>query len=350
MSGHRYLALDGLRGVAAILVVVYHARKIFFHLPTGLAFSCVDFFFALSGFVLAHAYGQSIDMGGIRGGISAGEFLRRRLVRLYPLIVLGVAMGGFVSLMSPNFTRFEALTGMVGTLFFLPAGLLTGKEAYAVNNPLWSLAFEMVACAVFAILGTRRARSWAVVALVSAGLLPFALYFTPILEPLGFVGPLGFLFGFPRVGLSFANGVLVYLLLGERGPDLSARRGLSLAILVLPALVLALLPVRSLTVQALVLVPGIPALLYLASRLGDGGWPRLMAALGAISFPIYVVHMPLLRTVSGTIRKLHLEGAAPHAVTIAAVAVCLVVAWLVQKLYDRPARAIVARLLAPRRT
>jgi len=83
----RFEALDGLRGVAALSVVAAHVYFLF-----GYAFPsidlAVDFFFALSGFVLAHAYGERL-----RGGMGAGRFMLLRLIRLYPLYILGTTIG-----------------------------------------------------------------------------------------------------------------------------------------------------------------------------------------------------------------------------------------------------------------
>src|ERR1700733_9805135 len=85
---HRFYVLDGMRGIAAIIVMLYH-----FYLDMHLryfknSFVAVDFFFVLSGFVLCHAYGNKL-----LNGMSVGEFLARRIGRLYPLFALGVLMG-----------------------------------------------------------------------------------------------------------------------------------------------------------------------------------------------------------------------------------------------------------------
>jgi peptidoglycan/LPS O-acetylase OafA/YrhL len=82
---HQFVLLDGLRGVAALAVVVTHA--LYFFPPTPMAYLAVDFFFMLSGFVLAHAYGERL-----RQGMTAGRFMAIRLIRLYPLYALGSAL------------------------------------------------------------------------------------------------------------------------------------------------------------------------------------------------------------------------------------------------------------------
>jgi peptidoglycan/LPS O-acetylase OafA/YrhL len=87
-----YVILDGLRGVAALMVVVFHLfeahaggdpqKQIINH-----GYLAVDFFFLLSGFVVAYAYDDRW------GGMSVGRSYKRRLVRLQPMIIIGTLIG-----------------------------------------------------------------------------------------------------------------------------------------------------------------------------------------------------------------------------------------------------------------
>jgi peptidoglycan/LPS O-acetylase OafA/YrhL len=88
-----YVILDGLRGVASLMVVVFHlfeawaggdpAKQIINH-----GYLAVDFFFLLSGFVVAYAYDDRLV-----AGMSQWDFFKRRLVRLQPMIILGGLIG-----------------------------------------------------------------------------------------------------------------------------------------------------------------------------------------------------------------------------------------------------------------
>src|SRR5271163_4255127 len=85
---HRFHALDGMRGVAAIVVMNYH-----YYLDSHLRclknpFLAVDFFFILSGFVISHAYGEKL-----LNGLAAREYLARRISRLYPMMAIGILLG-----------------------------------------------------------------------------------------------------------------------------------------------------------------------------------------------------------------------------------------------------------------
>ena len=84
MRDERYLTLDGMRGAAAIAVALFHFRV---DLAPN-AYLAVDFFFALSGFVLAKAYTERL-----RQVASVGRFMMTRVVRLYPMVLVGSALG-----------------------------------------------------------------------------------------------------------------------------------------------------------------------------------------------------------------------------------------------------------------
>src|SRR4029079_11491858 len=86
-----YPILDGLRGVAAILVVIYHLFEAYFPVPANHpehhGYLAVDFFYVLSGFVVGYAYDDRWNK------MSIGDFFKRRLVRLHPLVILGTLIG-----------------------------------------------------------------------------------------------------------------------------------------------------------------------------------------------------------------------------------------------------------------
>ena len=82
----RLLLLDGLRGIAAIGVVLFHCVIAFDALGAfARGYLFVDLFFLLSGFVLTLNYEQRMNAGAVR----PGKFLRSRLVRLWPTVAAG---------------------------------------------------------------------------------------------------------------------------------------------------------------------------------------------------------------------------------------------------------------------
>ena len=93
-SKPRYEILDGLRGVAAMLVVAFHLLETYYHMepdqPINHGYLAVDFFFVLSGFVIGYAYDDRWHQ------MSLGNFFKRRLVRLHPMLMFGTLFGALM--------------------------------------------------------------------------------------------------------------------------------------------------------------------------------------------------------------------------------------------------------------
>lgn len=145
---HRYAALDGLRGIAALGVVLYHAGA-GLHLPwlVPRGYLAVDFFFVLSGFVLARAYGERLAdrrMSGL-------SFLKKRYARLWPVACAGTVLG--IVLSWPSATRAPSVA--IAGLFMLPNVWRADLVAYPFNPPHWSLWYELVGNYVYGVLARR---------------------------------------------------------------------------------------------------------------------------------------------------------------------------------------------------
>jgi peptidoglycan/LPS O-acetylase OafA/YrhL len=145
-------ALDGLRGVAALCVLFLHSAELlkFTYVPpsAGLA---VDFFFLLSGYVLAFAYDQKLEAKDY----SFVWFAKLRLIRLYPMLFLGTSLGVAVAIL--GHTPASPLL-IIGSFLLFPVGFISAiqnPQAYPYNNPVWSLFFEL---AVNFIYGSRLGR------------------------------------------------------------------------------------------------------------------------------------------------------------------------------------------------
>ncbi len=208
-----YLLLDGLRGVAALLVLAFHlfeavafaagrSEQDMFH-----GFLAVDFFLILSGFVMAYAYDARWQ------SMSVGSFFRRRLVRLHPMVVAGVVFGVIV-FVAQGAVRWDGtpmswttiVASLLFALFLLPSPLMLdvrgNTEMFPLNGPHWSLFFEYLFNILYALLlrrfSTRGLLIWVVGA--AAALLAYALF-----GPEGTIGcgwsssPTNMLGGFLRV-------------------------------------------------------------------------------------------------------------------------------------------------------
>lgn len=177
----RYEILDGLRGVAAITVVLFHIFEAYSRGPVyqiiNHGYLAVDFFFALSGYVIGYAYDDRW------GRMTVGTFFGRRLIRLQPMVVMGSIIGAllFYFAASPSCPAV-ATTPLktLGILFMLSVLLLPsptsidGKgwgESYSLNGPMWSLMYEYIANILYATI-IRRFPKWllAVFVILAAGL------------------------------------------------------------------------------------------------------------------------------------------------------------------------------------
>jgi peptidoglycan/LPS O-acetylase OafA/YrhL len=151
--------LDGLRGSAAMLVVLFHiqgitvawdgAKVILHHAPLA-----VDFFFALSGFVIGYAYDDRWP------DMTAGQFLKLRLIRLHPLVILGVLLGFVSYLFDPlaGSTQaaplYKVVVALILGLLLIPAGALPNRwsDTHPLNGPCWSLLQEYIGNLAYAFL------------------------------------------------------------------------------------------------------------------------------------------------------------------------------------------------------
>lgn len=146
----RFPLLDGLRGLAAVMVLGYHivvAEGIIGPLAHG--YLAVDFFFALSGFVIASAYEQRLRSGRL----SLKDYAVTRLIRLYPMLTIGLLFAAAASLASG-----APLGGSVGSLLLvllaeelMIPSLFGHGPIFLLNGPQWSLFLEMAANAWHAL-------------------------------------------------------------------------------------------------------------------------------------------------------------------------------------------------------
>lgn len=165
--------LDGLRGVAALGVVIFHFIEMYTPHPDDLiahAYLAVDFFFCLSGFVVAYAYDDRLAQMGLK------TFFKQRLVRLHPLVVLGTILGLLGFLFDPFGNQVEAYsTGKLALLFFasilmIPYPIIAERafNNFGLNAPAWTLFWEYVANIVYALVLHRLKRVWLLILAIVA--------------------------------------------------------------------------------------------------------------------------------------------------------------------------------------
>ena len=161
-SKPRYEILDGLRGVAALLVIGYHLFETYFHgapnQPINHGYLAVDFFFALSGFVIGYAYDDRWDR------MTTWQFFKRRLIRLHPMIIAGTALAVLLFYFSDwsemplvnQMPFWQVLLVMVLGMLMIPVSpamdVRGWQEFYPLNGPQWSLMWEYLANILYALV------------------------------------------------------------------------------------------------------------------------------------------------------------------------------------------------------
>ena len=333
-----FLALDGLRGVAAVFVAMRHTA--FFHsLGIHGGFMAVDLFFVLSGFVIAHAYEQRLA-----AGLSPARFMMMRYLRLWPVYALGAAIGLLAATLHAlpgrdNLTQAQVWQTAPYALAMLP-GPHIKSMLYPVNSVAWSLALELLINGVYAFAWKplRDAKVLACVLTASFAALIGAVCWFGKLD-------IGFTWndawgGLPRVAFSFAAGLAVYRLF-RMSSWRAARLGLA-PLAVLPLMLWVRLDEVVYPLACVGLV--FPAFVFAAAGAQPGArLGRAFVWLGAASYPLYALHKPL-----GEIFGLGVRLMAPRLVQSPLVGApfmiaLIVAAFVIERTYDRSARKALTR-------
>jgi peptidoglycan/LPS O-acetylase OafA/YrhL len=339
----RYVVLDGLRGLAALCVITDHIDAGFLTAALPGRYLAVDFFFVLSGFVLSHAYGARLA-----AGMGPLAFMRVRLIRLYPLYLVGLLAGFGLTLLQVirwGMHPAETLAAPFAlNLLMLPSPM---GLTFPFDAPAWSLFFELVANLAFAVFFLRlspRALG-ALIALSALGLLACATAFDKLDG--GWI-PENFVVGFPRVFFGFFAGVLIHRV--SQRMDLPALPSWAAYVLLFGLLAVPSIgPSRAWTDLAIIVI-GCPALVALSAATGGTGrLERAMGWLGAMSYGVYVLHVPIIAWLGAAQRMLAPGLEVPGIVFFALVAaLALASAAFLDQRYDRPVRAWLTRRLALR--
>lgn len=363
---NHYVILDGLRGVAALMVLLMHLfeghtggdlhKMIINH-----GYLAVDFFFLLSGFVVAYAYDDRW------GGMSQWEFYKRRLVRLQPMVIFGSIVGAalFVFQIDPFYplaagaSLWQVLMLMVigFTLIPVPPSMdVRGwGETFPLNGPAWSLFFEYCANILYAVGLYKLSNRWLgiLVAIAGAALFHLAVF--------GERGDLvggwtltgeGVYIGFVRLLFPFFAGVLM-MRLGMRIRVKGAFWASSLLLIVALSLPrfggTANLWMNGLyeALCVLVIFPLVVAIGAGQQQMG-GVSLRIARFFGDLSYPLYITHYPLVYIYMAWIVT---DKPSTNEAIVGGVAVAvgaIVIAYASLKLYDLPVRRWLGKRLLSR--
>ena len=369
-SKPRYEILDGLRGVAALLVVAYHLFETYFHggpdQPVNHGYLAVDFFFVLSGFVIGYAYDDRWDR------MTVWSFFKRRLIRLHPMVIFGTLFGALMfyfggcnEFLQINQTPWWMLLLVMFwcfTMVPLPHTMdIRGwGETNPLNGPAWSLQWEYLANILYALVIRRLSKVALGVCVAIFAVLTIILCLnidiTGFLEARNWasytvVGGWGTTPDQLQVGLTR----LLYpffcgLLISRLGKLIKVKAGFwwcSLAIVVLLCM-----PWMGLGTEGdsrwtnglyeafciLVAFPLIVAVGAGSSVTGSKS-SAINKFLGEISYPIYITHYPLIYMQMAWVNNHPDAPLATHIfVAVSTFLLAILVAYGAYKLYDLPVR------------
>ncbi len=367
-SKPRYEILDGLRGVAALLVVAFHLFETYSKGPEyqiiNHGYLAVDFFFVLSGFVIGYAYDDRW------GKMSMWNFFKRRLVRLHPLVIYGTVIGALLFYFGdcPAFSLikdtpwYAVLLVMlfVFTMLPLPSSMdIRGwGETNPLNGPAWSLQWEYIANIMYAFFIRRFPKKVLAVCVVAFGALTVMLCMNVdvfgVLKVREYAAytviggwsttPDQLLIGITRLLYPFFCG----LLLSRVGRFIKVRGAfwwcslLIVVMLAMPSFGVGETRWLNGVYEALCIIVLFPLVVMMGAGSGVGG-SRSSAVnnfLGNISYPLYITHFPLVYMQMGWVHNHEDAPLGMHIfVSVSVYVLAVISAYVAYRLYDLPVRA-----------
>lgn len=379
-SKPRFEILDGLRGVAAMIVVAFHLFETYSAGPKyqilNHGYLAVDFFFVLSGFVIGYAYDDRW------GRMTTWDFFKRRLIRLQPMVVLGTLIGafwfyfggapGFELVMQTPWWKLLLIMVLGCIMFPTPPSMdIRGwQEINSLNGAQWSLLWEYIANVLYALLVRRFGRVLLTVFVCLSALLTIDLAMnldtTGLLEVRQYakytvIGGFGLspdqiYIGMCRLLYPFFAGLLLFRMSRWR---IRLRRGgmlwCSLAVaatLVIPHIGGDAHEWANGLYCAAVILLVYPAIVAAGagSELKGHRTTAVCRFLGMISYPLYITHYPMI--------YVQMNWAAQHAdaplgthiwVAVSIFIASIAVAYASVKVYDIPVRQWLAAHFLPSR-
>lgn len=333
--GARLETLDALRGIGTLLVIVFHLNFLPFDLLSN-AYVGLDFFFVLSGFVIALTYQERL-----RAGLSFRRFMEARLIRLYPMYLVGLLLGAALTAVwlltddADGPPLRVALEGLAFGALMLPApSAAPSADFFPLNGPFWSLFFELIAYVLFALFAARMSTAAlaCVAAVAAAALVSIGFELGHLEVGSTWATAPG---GLCRMLYSFTMGVLLFRTL----PSVARPTRWAFA----PMIVMVVVLTWPVAAHGAVLFDLAVTLLFCPLIIAAGAmlrpppaFSRTASLLGEISYPVYVIHYPLIFAAGFVAKAI---GMPQWLWSTAFVIGVSVVAIALSRLYDQPVRA-----------
>lgn len=332
--------LDGLRGIAAVAIVIFHFMEIV-HPPSenfiAHGFLAVDFFFCLSGFVIAYAYNDRI------GKMKLTDFFTLRLIRLHPLVVFGSVLGLLAFLFDPfggnpeSYETGKLILIFLASVFLIPFPVMADRyfNLFGLNAPGWSLFWEYIANIFYALFLYKLSRRWLFLLTVFAAI---GLCFVSQRAGGSLVGGWSgetFWDGCARISYSFLAGMLIY----RSNWIIKSKLGfIGLSILLLLTFFIPFSDWNWLT-EPLVVLLYFPLLIVLgAGATLAPAFKKICVFFGQISYPLYMTHYAAMWIFANYYTKYKPDTTQLTFVVIMGTILLVGIAYLTMILYDTPVR------------
>ena len=285
MTKERFEALDGLRGVVSFAVLCDHGSILLAkeHWLAHASIS-VDFFFLLGGFLLSQGYGEKL-----KNGLPVSDYMIRRVIRLYPMILFGVVFGAFASVLATRQSPALIAAPTLAELLTLPwPWAHFSFSLWPIDPPIWSLFWQVLATIAFGLWGFRQSTKRLVwlCALGAVGLF--------IVDAIKHNLGLGYQItsvgvGAARLLFSFPAGIILNRL--HRANRLP-RFGPSALVLAIALAAAILVPMPAVIMDPVMIMLICPAIVIAGANSTSKG--AIVKFVGRLSYPLYLVHWPLL--------------------------------------------------------
>jgi peptidoglycan/LPS O-acetylase OafA/YrhL len=363
-----YQILDGLRGVAALMVVIFHTFEAYadenrFKQIINHGYLAVDFFFLLSGFVVAYAYDDRWEK------MSQWDFYKRRLIRLQPMVIMGNIIGAALFYlqycpMFPLVSRTPVwqmlIVMLVGftLLPLLPSMDIRGwDEMHPLDGPAWSLFFEYIANILYAVGLRKLSNKWlGVLVILSAGFLIQLLVMGPRGDVIGgwTVNREQLHIGFARLLFPFLAGMLL-MRTGKRIHTNAAFGKCSLilvAVLAFPRVGGPQQLWMNGLYEAFCIIVVFPAIVAMGAGATVTGQisNRICRLFGDLSYPLYITHYPLIYVYTAWVTRNKIPPAYGAVMGVLLLVTSVLLAYCCFKFYDEPVRAWLTRRFLTGRT
>jgi len=350
----RYEILDGLRGVAAVMVVAFHIFEAHTTNPydqiINHGYLAVDFFFLLSGFVIGYAYDDRWKT------MSIGTFFKRRLIRLQPMVIIGSVIGAVCFYFQDSaiwngihtVPVWRMLLVMIIGMTLIP--LAPGKmdirgwrEMHPLNGPAWSLFFEYCANILYAVFIRKFSKKLLAVLVIVAGaaLIRLAISNGDIIGGWSLTRA-QLRIGITRLMYPFFAGLLLYRI-SKPGKIHNAFLWCSLLLLVI--FFIPRIGNRSSLwanglYDSLTVIFLFPFIVWLgASGEVTGKYSaKICKFFGDISYPIYITHYPFIYIYTGYVSNGKLPITQTFGWAMLTFVSSIALAWVCMKCYDVPVR------------